>query len=221
MTAMATKPERLIHPRDLLDRILSREGWRCVATKRKGKFYHAWFSNNEKAEDYALTVDQDEATWVYHACATYQEPGSRKQENVWHIKCYWLDIDCGQGKRYADQAAAWRELHTFCTQIRLPMPLVVASGSGLHCYWILSAPVTPEEWQPGANSLKAACQRLGLHADPARTADCASILRPPGTRNMKPSLSESVREAIVDTIHMATARNMLNTEDKATNSPEI
>jgi hypothetical protein len=39
----------------------------------------------------------------------------------------------------------------------------------------------------GADLLKAACARLGLHADPARTADCASILRPPGTYNKKSS----------------------------------
>ena len=41
------------------------------------------------------------------------------------------------------------------------------------------------EWQYLADRLKQACKERGIHADPSRTADIASILRMPNTNNMK------------------------------------
>jgi len=128
---MTARSATLIRPRDLLDRILTCEGWRCIVTRREGRFHHAWFSDNEKAEDCALREDQAIVVWVYHACALYRTAGSRKRENVWKIQCYWLDIDVGPGKGYPDISSAWQALCLFRSRLRLPDPLVVASGSGI------------------------------------------------------------------------------------------
>jgi hypothetical protein len=177
--------EDLIRPRDLWQLIWSTEGWRCIFYKRGEQRRHEFFKSNEEAEAFVLRVDQWEDFHVYHACGTTQDNTSRKQANIWHLKCYWLDLDCGSDKPYGDVAEARGELQRFCRELSLPDPILVGSGHGLHCYWILEKPVAPQEWQPGAEALKRACEHLGLHAGPERTADCASILRPPGTRNKK------------------------------------
>jgi hypothetical protein len=189
------KLEELRRPRDLWQHLWSPEGWRCIHVKRGSYHQNLFFRSDDEAEDYVLTVDQDEATWIYHACATFQGTDSRKQANVQHVKCYSLDIDCGSGKPYSDVAEAQGELQRFCAAYELPAPLVVASGHGLHCYWVLERPVRPEEWRPGAELLKRACERHGLRADHSRTTDCASILRPPGTWNKKTDPAVKVRGA--------------------------
>jgi hypothetical protein len=62
---------------------------------------------------------------------------------------------------------------------------VVVSGNGLHVYWPLSEAIDPETWLETAKRLKRMCEVAGLYADPSRTADVASILRPVGTMNRK------------------------------------
>lgn len=182
---MSGKSVRLIRPSDLSTHLWSREGWRCIVTISKAGVRQAFFKTDEEADDYALQMDQAEGVHVYHACATYQEPGNRKKENVWHVKAFWLDVDTGPGKGYEMTIEAWGHLHIFTARLGLPNPLVVASGTGFHVYFILQKPVTPDEWQRGSDSLKRACNAYGFRVDPARTGDVASILRPPGTRNKK------------------------------------
>jgi hypothetical protein len=200
IAASASSEGLLLRPRDLWRPIWSAEGWRCIATKRGERrdedWDHSWWRGDEQAEDYALKMDLDALTWVYHACATYRQPGRRTQQNVLHLKCYWLDIDCGAGKPYRDLPHAWAALQGFYRRLGLPDPIVVISGNGLHAYWILAEAVAPDQWQPGAELLKLACKQLGLHADPSRTADCASVLRPPGTRNKKSFPPALVRGAV-------------------------
>ena len=59
------------------------------------------------------------------------------------------------------------------------------SGAGLHAYFFLTQFLPAPSWILVAKALKAACVRAGFHADPARTADIASLLRCPGTINRK------------------------------------
>jgi hypothetical protein len=122
---------------------------------------------------------------VYFACAKYEESGSRTNDNVKNIKAFWLDIDCGVGKPYADQGDGLNALKAFCKTVGLPRPTVVNSGRGLHVYWPLTEPITRKEWVNTAKRLKAVCNEEGLEDDPARTADAASILRMPDTFNHK------------------------------------
>jgi hypothetical protein len=55
----------------------------------------------------------------------------------------------------------------------------------LHIYWPLSAEITPEDWRPVATALKRLTNAHGLLADPARTSDTTSVLRPVGSWNRK------------------------------------
>jgi len=54
---ISAKSGELIRPSDLFRLIWSDEGWRCIPTKRGKHWDHAWFSEDEKAEDYALQRD--------------------------------------------------------------------------------------------------------------------------------------------------------------------
>ncbi len=146
----------------------------------------------EIAEIYARGSD------AFFALAGYAtKEGGRKQTNVESLRAFWLDIDVGadkaaRGKGYASIEDAERALRAFCTAATLQPPLVVCSGYGLHVYWPLDRDVTPEEWQPAAEGLKALCEVHGLRADPARTADSSSVLRPAGTINRKRGASAPV-----------------------------
>lgn len=146
--------------------------------------------------DVLLFEDAKGSTVVYHACAAYRDregvvdarTGKRKfrtAENAIGAKALWLDADAGEGKPYATAAEAAEALVHFTHAARLPLPLFVGSGSGVHAYWPLSGLLDVGLWTRYATGLKSLCVSLGLRVDPVRTADIASILRPPGTHNRK------------------------------------
>lgn len=143
---------------------------------------------------------------VYHACAAYNEPcilsetetyadgNPKKQYRIkdnWRTaKAFWLDLDCSEEKArerkgYATKKDAAVAVAAFARDIGWPQPMLVDSGSGLHAYWPLTKALKPEPWKAMATVLKAALERAGVLADPSRTADYASILRPAGTTNRK------------------------------------
>jgi hypothetical protein len=128
---------------------------------------------------------------AYFAVAEYQTSDNRQSANVYGAYCYWADIDCGSdkasaGKGYRDNEQARAALSRFCNDAGLPEPnFVVNSGGGLHIYWVLDSFLVREAWQAIAKKLKAIMAALGFLADPTRTADIASILRVPGTLNLK------------------------------------
>jgi putative DNA primase/helicase len=108
-----------------------------------------------------------------------------------YFKSLWLDIDCGQDKAtkqagYATVKEVKPALQAMLKKTGLPLPTRIASsGTGLHVYWALEEAITAEQWQVTATQLKALLAKCGFLADPARTADRASVLRPPGTFNHK------------------------------------
>ena len=123
---------------------------------------------------------------AYFALASFTDPAEgRTADNAAFLRAFFLDLDCGPGKPYADQAAAAVALSEFIKTTSLPSPTVVNSGGGLHVYWPLTADVPAGTWVGHARALKRLCAEHHLHADPAVTADRARILRTPGTANFK------------------------------------
>lgn len=159
------------------------EGLRCLAIKTGGTFRHQFFETNEQAEAYFATV-KDGPNDVYFAPAIFSDK-RRKQDCVKSICSFWLDIDCGPNKDYATRQEGLDRLYSFLPLAGLPKPVVVCSGNGLHVYWPLSNPLSPDEWLTRAQRLKALCVMHGLKADPSRTCDSASVLRPAGSLNHK------------------------------------
>jgi hypothetical protein len=128
----------------------------------------------------------DEQYNAYFALASFTDPkGGRTAKNAQALKSFFIDIDCGMGKPYADQAEGMTALKQFIKDTKLPKPTVVNSGRGIHAYWVLEEALPSAEWKPLAEKLKALCAQHKLEADPSVTADSARILRIPNTLNFK------------------------------------
>ena len=119
----------------------------------------------------------------------------RLQKNAIALKSVWLDIDIKEApKGYPSLNDVLDALGMFRRGVGLPPPTaLVASGGGLHVYWISDKPLTPDEWRPYAEGLKIAAIQQGLRCDAGVTIDSARILRVPGTLNHKTNPPKPVK----------------------------
>lgn len=149
---------------------------------------------------------------VYHACASYQKAvieldeldvkGNPKRkyripENWDKAKAFWVDVDCGQekfdkGQGYLTKKDACVAIDEFSKNIGWPEPMIVDSGNGIHAYWPLTTNIAHGKWVSIAKDLKVTLHHCGVKADPSRTADFASILRPAGSNNRKNGAAKPV-----------------------------
>lgn len=168
-------------------RILPNDGTYCLCTiDADGKTKNTFVATS--ADLHKAAINANTSANVYHACATYshvQGKLSRKQANVFRVKCLWLDIDIREDKGYQSFEQAFAGLTRFLAESGLPTPLTVFSGGGLHLYWPLDVELSEEEWKKYAEGLKKLCVKASFKADPGITADSARILRTPGTINLK------------------------------------
>lgn len=122
---------------------------------------------------------------AFFALASYKTTKSRIVANISQLKAYYLDIDCGEGKPYADAAEGMQALKKYCKATGIPKPTVVSSGRGLHAYWVFNEPVSYEEWIPHAEEFKKSCLAQDFQVDMSVPADGARVLRIPGTMHLK------------------------------------
>ena len=178
--------------REFLGTILSGDGYYCITgidgsgESNRPRVESKFFTSLDDALAKAYELDQ-EGLDAYFALATFDEDGSRKNDNVRELRSFFLDLDCGVGKDYETQSEALVSLRLFCKELKLPTPMLVNSGRGVHVYWALEEPVAPAEWLPVARRLKELCIEHNVYADPVVTADVSRILRVPGTHNHKDS----------------------------------
>ena len=162
--------------------------------------------NQMNATDCWFAVASYKQGW--HEVETAQGTKSklRTQDNAWYAKSLWLDIDVGEDKPYKTRQEASHELAVFIKDLGLPRPWVIGSGkAGLHLYFAFDEEVEKEQWQYLADRLKQACKEKGVHADPSRTADIASILRCPLTWNMKGTENGGQAHQVQILVHGKTA----------------
>lgn len=176
---------------DFLKAVLGDEGWYCVFAAKDGTLKQKFYEKPEYLLKVASQMDQNELN-TYFALATFIDADSRKADNAHQLKSFFVDLDCGTNKEYANKKEALQALVTFCKNRRLSKPIIVDSGNGLHAYWPLSEAVSVSEWLPVASKLKKVCMEDGLRIDPAVTADVARVLRLPGTRNFKNGVPRDV-----------------------------
>jgi len=196
-----------------LQRILPEEGVKFVVISDGKRMGHIGCDSIEQMARTIESYDKRDGFTVYHACAAYKQKPyfdpdrnrkvCRVKENWLSAKAFWVDIDVGEskakdGKGYATQAEASAAIKAFCRKLHLPLPTVVSSGHGLHLYWCLSEPLDPVSWQRTATKLKALLNAEGIVADPSRTADFASVLRPVGTHNKKDPASPLVVQCLYE-----------------------
>lgn len=172
--------------------------WWMLMLKRGDRTLHESFDNIEAMTERVDALEA-EGIEVFHAVASFihrydeKKEGSkdywgRKAENIAFVSAFFLDIDVTEdkpGKAYATIEQAEEGLARFVEAFGMPYNYLVRSGGGLHVYWFLDVDVPRDEWRRIALKLKDASKVAGLLADPARTADPASVLRPVGTTNRK------------------------------------
>lgn len=188
-----------------------------------GIHYIALFKEGNKFPAHLVQVDLEDMAakiaevaprsnyQIYHACAAYLKPaveidqpdGTIKKkyripENWDCARSFWVDLDCGQAKfdkgdGYLTKKDAVVAITKFAKDVDWPRPLIVDSGNGVHAYWPLTKDIKAATWVKVATALKSALAHAGVIADPSRTADFASILRPPGAINRKNGEAKTVK----------------------------
>jgi hypothetical protein len=184
---------------DFLSAVLGGTGYICVfgANPAKKRVIQKLYATIEAACSAADNLCQ-EGFDAYFGLARFQTDKNRRADNALSLKSFFLDIDCGAHKDETEgypggQADGLVALRQFCIKVGLPKPTIVSSGRGLHIYWVLSNPISVQEWTPVAERLKDLCSEHGLVADPAVTSDTARVLRVPGTSNFKDSPPSEVK----------------------------
>lgn len=176
------------------DSVLPPMGHRVLAVFKGGLSSpptHYFYETNDDLTSAASAYDSLGKN-VYHACSTYKEQTNRKADNTAAMKSLWIDLDVGPNKPYQSQKAAVHAAESFRTALGLHESHVVSSGGGVHCYFALTKPISPENWARVAAALAACMDHYGLKHDSSRTQDSASILRVPGTNNYKTTPAKPV-----------------------------
>jgi len=176
---------------EFLEAVLPDDGYYCVFAASDKRKIQKFYSSVDEVAHAAQAMDANGHD-TYYATGSFREAGSREANNVQLLKSFFLDLDCGPGKSFVDQAEALTQLKQFVGWWNLPKPLIVNSGRGIHVYWTLEEAVPQSDWLPTALGLKRACQESQFAADPAITADAARVLRVPGTHNHKDSPPRAV-----------------------------
>jgi Domain of unknown function (DUF927) len=110
----------------------------------------------------------------------------RTHTNMKEACVFFFDIDAGGPRdHYTTQDDILNALEKFLFETGLPSPFVVNSGYGIHVYWIIDTPIESLTWREPAARLYWLAQQHKLHVDPSRTKDQSSVLRVPGTFNLK------------------------------------
>lgn len=114
---------------------------------------------------------------VWFGVSTRRAPGSGKLADCGQLGALFIDLDCHGDA--PELAAVEAQVAAF----RFPPSIVIRSGSGLHCYWLLR---TPADVQTQKDAIYSTLRGLAaaLGGDRA-AAEPARVLRVPGTRNQK------------------------------------
>lgn len=130
---------------------------------------------------HAYTDDKNKQKWY------------RKQEHATWFKALALDLDIGADKPYQTQKDGWAAMVTALKAIGMPMPMVISSGNGIHCYWPLTANVGKDHWVKASTALRIALEENGVEIDTTKIHDPSMVLRPVGTHHKKQQPWKDVR----------------------------
>ena len=178
---------------EFLEVILPPTGIYCVFAL-EGKRVHSQTFHNTKLEiDIAVDLLEEKGLNSFVAVSSFESARNRTAENVAHVRSFFLDLDCDPNidddKHYPSQRDALLGLKQLVKDLKLPRPMLVNSGRGIHAYWPLTEAVPRVQWKAVADRFKAACLLNGMKIDPAVPADAARVLRAVGSSNFKDKLN--------------------------------
>lgn len=178
-----------------LEIVLPTQGAYCSVSIKDEKVKPTFHTTVADVEAQAQ-ADFQRGADAYFAVASFADPTKgRNATNAVYVRSFFLDIDAGPNKPYADAIDAANALRVFTDTTGLPPPTIVSSGNGLHVYWPLDQDLPKAVWLPHARRLKELCKAHKLYIDPTVTADAARILRVPGTGNCKHTPPKPVQVA--------------------------
>ena len=185
--------------REFLDAHWPSRGYYCVAIpiswidedtgEKKAAFKH--FIYDTVGGAYKKYETLREKHDVYFAVNTLKEnktKGARVHENMAFSRSLFLDLDVeptGKGGKYTTQKAAVGALEEFCANVGLPIPTLVSSGYGVHCYWRFDTDISVSAWLQYAELLHRLIMHWNFKADPNCIKDQSRVLRIPGGLNFK------------------------------------
>ena len=165
--------------------VLPPEGLYCALSIKNGTVVPSFHPTIQDLVDRGNVLHAQD-TNVFFALAAYTDAAEgRKAANAKALRCLFVDIDCGAGKPYEDQAEGAAALRAFIATTGLPTPYIVNSGRGLHVYWPFHEVLTTATWKPLARAFKQLCAEHKLAIDLSVTADPARVLRMVDTANHK------------------------------------
>lgn len=115
------------------------------------------------------------------------ESRTRKQATAKGASAVWIDVDVRDTKGFNTLDAALEGIAAFVAAAGIPMPSLVFTGGGYHCYWVCDTFLKPAEWEGCAKALHTLVKTKGglMASDTARVTDIASMMRLPGFQNHK------------------------------------
>jgi hypothetical protein len=125
---------------------------------------------------------------------------SRKADSCLFFRTFFIDLDVGESKAYANKEEANAALLKFIDETGLPDPVCIDSGGGMHAYWIMDRDIPIEEYLPYAQRFKTFVLSK-ISADAAVMADPSRVMRCPETFNHKFDPPEPT-SVIGDEIHV-------------------
>jgi len=169
--------------REFYSAVLPSTGIYCISHSGEKGWRDKYFDTLDQALQF---IEQKKVyrNDLYFGLASYKVY-SREKQNVNKLKSFFVDLDVGEGKEYATQEEAIKDLDRFITEVEMPPAYRINSGNGVHAYWPLQEEVTFEEWEPYAKKFKQLCNQKGLMIDNKVTADGSRVLRCPDTFNFK------------------------------------
>ena len=169
---------------EFFQQVLPDEGFYVTTVINKDGRRQGFFRSREELAQVCERLDKTNNN-TYFAISAFKQKGNRKQDNVRATKVVAIDIDCGGNKPYESWKEGLKALGKFVSDLKLPKPMIVHSGNGLHVYWVLDEELPPEQWKPLAEAMKQAAIQKEFKIDAGLTANSALVLRPVGTHNPK------------------------------------
>ncbi len=157
------------------------KGYIEVRTIDSGGKVRQYFYSTEDIDHLTRDLTDDDLpdfkdTNVYFGvCPRRERQG--KEENVEEVNSLWVDLDC---ETMTEKLTALKKLEEF----EFSPSIIVSSGNGLHCYWLLDRPYAIKTNKDRLDA-KGYLKGLTLALGGDKTFDLSRILRVPGTKNLK------------------------------------
>lgn len=181
---------------NFLETVLPTQGIYCVVGIDAEKTIQRFAETLDSLQEQANKLIERKLN-VYFALGTF-EGHTRKANECIYMRSFFIDLDCGENKPYATKKDAIIALMNWLNNTKVPKPILVDSGGGIHAYWPFTEDIPADRWKPYVEKFKSLCLDNNLHIDPVVTADAARILRYPGSYNYRRSSLCEVKTDIVE-----------------------